>query len=83
MPFFDNAKLSLTQCMGRVGTERYAHKFLCVRVNNLHQDLAGAFRTRARRLLAKEPCLLMSLPLKTKIGTLPSSTVLNENNIRS
>lgn len=44
----------------------YIRKFLrmsvCVSAN-LHQDLAGVFCTRARRLLAKEPCLLMSLPL--------------------
>lgn len=61
----------------------YVRKFLSV-CANLHQDLAGAFRTSATRLLAKEPCLLMSLPLKKKkIGTLPSSTVLNENNIQS
>lgn len=40
--------------------------------------------TRAVRLLVKEPCLLMSLPLKKKKnGTLPGSTVLNENNIQS
>lgn len=63
---------------------RYVRKFLhmsvCVSAN-LHQDLAGVFHTRARSLLAKEPYLLMSLPLKKKIGTLPSSSVLNENNI--
>lgn len=44
--------------------------------------LAGG--TRAVRLLVKEHCLLMSLPLKKKKnGTLPGSTVLNENNIQS
>lgn len=52
-------------------------------VCNLYQDLAGAFHISAIRQLAKEPCLLMSLPLKKKIGTLPGSTVLNENNIQN
>lgn len=45
---------------------------VCVCVCRLYQDLAGAFCTSAMKLHWGE-----------KIGTLPDSTVLNENNIQS